>query len=126
MQRIDFAHTDIFDLDDNKGYDLVLCLGLMYHLTDPVTVAKKLYKLTNNLLVVDSTTIVSPEKYLEIGDHEKHPSISKTEFAFIPSKSALIEIFRHAGFSKIDHYRCEDETVKPYYTGTRTLLLLEK
>ena len=55
--KVESLDSDLFDLDPQvQGkFDVVLFLGVLYHLTDPFGGLKKVADMTNDLLIVEST-----------------------------------------------------------------------
>ena len=129
-RRIEFRHDSLFTAAlDPAGYDLVLCLGLMYHLTDPFGAARRIAQATNRLAIVDSSCSDLEGKVLEFANGAKYFFNGKDEFAFVPTREALIEIMRQAGFARVSPWRPEPD--HPGYReygpqGFRLLLVCEK
>lgn len=115
LGRPRFERRDFFDLpEEPERYDLILFLGLMYHLTDPLGAARKLYRMSRGMVVVDSSLSPLPGAVLEIGDASKYIFCGAGEFAFVPTIAALIAILRQAGFSKVTRWTPETSTTIPY------------
>lgn len=129
-QRVEFHVADYHDvqLPDN-GFDLVLALGMMYHLTDVYGVAQRLTRATGRVAIIDSSVSDQPGDVLEIPPEGKYFWISKGEFSFVPSRGALRRIFQQAGFAKVTPWMPEEghPCYKEYGpNGFRHILVCEK
>ena len=60
--RYDFVEANLFDLDLRKfgEFDIVLCLGLLYHISKPIDLMERIGHVSTDLLIVD--TAISPAK----------------------------------------------------------------
>jgi SAM-dependent methyltransferase len=94
---------DIEDPDLSKlgTYDLVLCLGLLYHLENPFRALRNLAALTGKVLVLE--TRVAPFNsnvaLLYQENHEVDQGLSY--IAMIPSRGCLVKMLYKAGFSYV-------------------------
>ena len=112
-----------------RQFDVVICLGLMYHLTDPLRAAQILAHCAKDLVIIDSLVTSREGFVLELGDPEKFVGCSPREFSFVPSCDMLIRLFRQAGLSTIERFMPPADTpgpVEPYLTGKRVLLIGRK
>jgi len=55
----DFMHCD---LDDVGRWDIVLFLGLLYHLDDPIGALRRLYAITSQQAIVETEAVAIPER----------------------------------------------------------------
>lgn len=129
-QRIQFDIGDYntIDLPEN-GFDLVLSLGMMYHLTDVFGVAQRIARTTGRVAIIDSSVSDLTGDVLEIPPEGKYFWISKGEFSFVPTREAMRRIFLQAGFTKVTPWMPEEGHVcyKEYGpTGFRHILVCEK
>ncbi len=96
------------DLDpaDVGQFDLVLFLGVFYHLRDPIAVLDRLRRITRGTLVLETHTLIPVM-------HGRYPLVSffpgdgleagaRFEFCAIPTEEALRQMLRSAGFQKIE------------------------
>jgi len=129
LDCIEFRSQDLLELEEGETFDLVLCLGLFYHLTDPVGAARRIHALARGVVVIDTVLSLTPEPVLEIGDPAKFRGISPTEFSFVPSASALTRILEHVGFGSVQRWQPPPEhspVLRPYVEGTRAIFLVRK
>jgi tRNA (mo5U34)-methyltransferase len=67
-ERYDFILGDLFETDLGRfgTFDVVLCLGLMYHVSKPVELMEKISEVNNDVLVIDTTLSVANGSFLEL------------------------------------------------------------
>ncbi len=130
FNRIDFRLQDLLRWQPpDREFDVVLCLGLMYHLTDPWRAAQILAAAAKDLVIINSLVTGREGLVLELGDPQKFAGCSPREFSFVPSRDMLIRLFRQAGLSTVEPYVPPADTpgpVEPYLTGQRVLLIGRK
>lgn len=54
LPNLTFVQDDVKQLDKYGEFDVILCLGLFYHLDNPVSFMKLMGKLTRSILVLDT------------------------------------------------------------------------
>jgi len=59
--NIDFKCMDVFDLPLSKKYDIILCAGGLYHLSDPKKLLKLSYEIAKRYLVLQSVITLETE-----------------------------------------------------------------
>jgi hypothetical protein len=122
INNISFRVDDLFNVrpETYGTFDLTLCLGLLYHLEDPMGALRLLRSLTRELCVIDTQVLrasssVSVDRgpreelvetndvvaVLEEREWQWNPLASVTGISLVPNKSALVAMLRHAGFSEI-------------------------
>jgi SAM-dependent methyltransferase len=99
--NIGFAVRNIEDasVTDLGTFDLVLCLGLLYHLENPFRAVRNLFALTRKVCIIE--TMVAPfsapiAAFVEEGDGQDQ---GRNYLAQIPSESWFLKALRKAGFS---------------------------
>jgi hypothetical protein len=87
-----------------------------------------LFQATRDLALVDSAVSDREGAVLELGDGRKYSCCSENEFAFVPTREALIRILNHVGFSKVEPWLPVDPDVLGAYgpSGHRVLLLAQR
>ena len=104
-RRYDFVEGNIFDLDLRKfgKFDVVLCLGLMYHISKPMELLEQISKVDSDVLVIDTTIAKAQGSYLRI----KHEPLNEPrnavdhELVMIPTERAVHELVTHFGYSVV-------------------------
>lgn len=87
---------------DNENYDITLMYGILYHLSAPIDVLKRIGDITTSMLLVNSH--VSPEEMPVLILKREDPGKDSTGFQELitrPSQTALVEMLDFAGFDLI-------------------------
>lgn len=129
---VNFVVHNIEDLSvQNLGtYDLVLCLGLLYHLENPFLAIRNLYALTRKIVIVESIVASARSPIAWLVDECEGDDQGLHHVAFIPSEKSIIKMLYRAGFSRVyrvallpDH---EDFRYRPFRGRRRTILVASK
>ncbi|MGI8741181.1 MAG: methyltransferase domain-containing protein [Bryobacteraceae bacterium] len=114
--RAEYRQMDVYDLTpDRIGYfDIVLFMGVIYHLKHPLLALERVCALTKDLAAVDS--FVLREKHRRLGGVksgvEKRPVMEfyetdefggQTDNWVGPSLACLMAFCRTAGFARVEH-----------------------
>jgi len=78
--------------------DLVLALGLLYHLENPFRVVRQLRSVTRKLLVVESMCMDDPNPVLYLRDEGHGEDQGLRYVAFYPTEACLAKMLYRAGF----------------------------
>ena len=120
--QLRFEHSDIFDLDTAAlgQFDVVLMLGLLYHLENPVGALRIARALCRNLFVIETQVVPGMSGMVDYGSYrfvrpltgsfgmidetsETHgPEASVTGVCLVPSVEALIWLLHKVGFSRVE------------------------
>lgn len=88
---------------EGESYDVVLSMGLLYHLTDPVTHLRVLRRLAREAVLVETLTHARERDYwlLELEDPQ---GITKAwgGVSWIPHYADVPELLRRVGFSSVE------------------------
>ncbi|PAF50206.1 hypothetical protein BKH43_05580 [Helicobacter sp. 13S00401-1] len=84
-----------------KSFDLVLCLGVLYHRKDPLNTLKELFNITkkDGALILE-TLIINSKSPLSYTPYPTYAGMKNVYFLFSPS--ALVNLSLHAGFKNCD------------------------
>jgi tRNA (mo5U34)-methyltransferase len=92
------------DLDELGQFDVVLYLGVLYHMKEPLTCLERVRSVTNEVAVIETEAV-----HINGLDHEAllqfHAGSSlRTDFGnwYVPTIEALHNLCRAAGFSRVD------------------------
>ena len=122
LDRLSFSQGDVHELDAQATgtFDLVLMLGLLYHLENPVGALRACRELCSGLCVIETQVVPGLGGYVDYGSYqyvkelkgsfgvvdetdETHgPEASITGICLVPSLDALVWILRKVGFSRVD------------------------
>jgi hypothetical protein len=143
--RLHFEQADVFDLDPERlgKFDVVLVLGLVYHVENPVGALRIARACTRTLCVVESqlTRQVAPVTfgagpgeptailpgsfgaYIE-PDSEANPLASAAGvLSLVPNRAALELMLTAAGFAQIDIPTAQAHHAQHYINGDRAVAL---
>ena len=129
FSQVNFVQGDVRDLNPNKygAFDIVLCLGLLYHLdaVDAIRLLKSTYDVCNRFVLIDTQIAVTPAESREINgeiywgsvyrEHETtaSPEVKVAtlgaslddEFSFWFTRASLLNALRVAGFTSVFEVR---------------------
>jgi tRNA (mo5U34)-methyltransferase len=130
--RYSFRTGNVFtdDFSAEGPFDIVLCLGLMYHVNKPVELLEKMSAVNTDVLVID--TAIS--KYAGSGVRFGHDTLDGPknaidyETVFIPSRRGMIELARIFGYTVVPlALRATNfDGMKGYIRGGRLAFLCAK
>ena len=143
-EGISFHQEDVSNLTPERFgmFDLTLCLGLLYHLENPMDTLRRVRAVTTDLCVIDTqvlrvsapatTAWITDDRLIEtedvIGIIEEpdaiwNPAASVTGLSMVMNYSALLKMLQHAGFKEIERVEPFDGCFQPYATFDRVVLL---
>lgn len=133
--RTDFETTG-WALGLKKSYDIVLCLGIIYHLQNPFLFLRNLYEVTNKVAVVESDTPVvkgdlHPKEFSRISLNRDVVTLEKGVvrqlIEFRPNREALIAMLHAVGFKKVVALPPSDTVDDVYFkNGEKSMMLAFK
>ena len=96
VENISFEIGDVNDLEEmfKEKFDLVLCLGLLYHVENPKEIIKKVANISD-FVIFETIANVSKQESELIDDRDI------TVDGFVPTVPWLKEAFEEAGFTEI-------------------------
>jgi len=126
--EVRFRVADLYDMESlYEPHDVVLALGFMYHLSNPIEVARQLGRVTRELLVVDSnvnTLNGSVCVYRPEDPSLHHNGVEPA--VMVPNRNALVGMLRDAGFETVLQVQPPAWMPPMYREGRRVLLLASK
>jgi hypothetical protein len=104
-QRYDFRCANLFDLaaEDLGTFDVVLCLGLLYHTCKPMELLEWVSRVNTDLLLIDTTLSPHPGAVLEFA-HEPADdprTACDRELVLFPSRGAVLAMVRSLGYEAV-------------------------
>jgi 2-polyprenyl-3-methyl-5-hydroxy-6-metoxy-1,4-benzoquinol methylase len=130
--RYGFIKGNVLEIDFKKygTFDIVLFLGLLYHINKPVCLMEKITEINSDILIIDTRVSKAKGSFLEI----LHESIDDPRHAvdyqlvFRPTKKAVFDIVRQFGYNAIMlKPQFNDYTgANVYRKGTRKAFLCAK
>ena len=132
FERLSFVQDDVRNLSRSKygEFDIVLCLGLLYHLDQPdcFDMLKKIEEVCTGFAVIDTQIAISQSPQVDVSwlgrsyrgwryrehsedatPYQKEQMMGASldnEFAFWLTRSSLLNALRHVGFTSV--YECQN------------------
>src|SRR5882672_10265444 len=123
---VEFRRLNVYELSPRTvgQFDITLALGLLYHLKHPILALENLYRVTKELLVIETAimppkqtpksftysfgatkTVLHPLAYVE------NPADAKEQVFnwFLPSVEALTALLRNTGFAEVELVEVKDD-----------------
>jgi len=128
FENVSFSVSDADDLP-REQWDVVLNLGVLYHVVNPLQFIRQTYELCRKFAIVDTVVHHEPvAAYFMFGDKDVSlPEEGRENYELHPSYRAAIETIRYAGFR--DVIEIVGEAKRPhqlYADGTRRCFLAIK
>lgn len=140
LENLEVAHQDVRELSTDRQYDVVLCLGLLYHLDGPsaVKLCHDMAKITRGIAVVDTSIALRGNQRLEadgrvyagrlVREFDRGASRKEQEElswsaignpeSFWLTRSSLFNLLSDAGFTSVFELRM------PHYHAPRNRVAL--
>ncbi len=100
--RYRFEMGDVFNLDlgEEEPFDIVLCLGLLYHVTKPFELMERISAWNTDLVVIDTAVDSSLGSVFRIqGENVEDPrSAIDSDVALHPSRKAVAQLAHSHGY----------------------------
>ena len=103
--NVQFRVLDFWDMNPETmggSFDVVLNLGILYHLPDPLEALKRTRQMANGYIILDTMLVRSEDSIIRI-DWEKPNDINQAATAGIvawPSRSGVELMLKHIGLSR--------------------------
>lgn len=133
-EAIAFREQDLFTYEVEKTYDIVLNLGLMYHVSMPFEMMQKTYAMTGEVAVID--TVAHREAFsgfvLGTGEAAVDHAATAIGVELHPTYRALIDLAYMVGFKEVIELRglpgpdWDGFDSDPYGNGTRRCIVAIK
>ncbi len=105
---VEHRRADVHDLDPDEigQFDLVLLLGVFYHLRNPLTALERIARVTKRLLICE-THVLLPfvhERYplVPFFPGDEHAEEARYEMCAMPTLAALTQMLQSVGFSNVE------------------------
>ena len=103
--RYRFMQKDIFDLKPEElgTFDIVFCLGLMYHISKPVELMECISAVNKDILLIDTTLSPLGGASFQVAheDLDEPRNAIDYELVLIPTRKAVVEMTRQFGYSTL-------------------------
>jgi SAM-dependent methyltransferase len=128
VENVSFAVNDVDDLRVGE-WDVVLNLGVLYHVLNPFELIRRTHALCRSIAVIDTVCHTEPvSAFIVMGDKDTNrTSEGKAEFELHPTYRAVIDLMVDAGFSEIFEVVGRGDYIHDLYeTGNRRCFLAVK
>ncbi len=105
--NIDFRLMDAEDVRIRQfgQFDLVLCMGLYYHLENPFAAFRNCSSLTRQIAIVEGMCVPGTEPILAVRDEGPTEDQGLRHVALYPSENGLIKLLYRAGYPHVYRFR---------------------
>jgi len=86
-------------------FDLVLCLGLLYHLENPFVAVRNLFAMTGKVAILEGVCVPGDEPIFAVRDESPTEDQGLRHVALYPSESGLVKLLYRSGFSHVYRLR---------------------
>ena len=104
-KQYQFIQKNIFELDPKilGTFDVVFCLGLMYHVSKPMSLMESISQVNSDILLIDTTLSRLNGSHFQVAHEplEEPRNAVDYELVLIPTKSAVVEMAAQFGYSTI-------------------------
>jgi tRNA (mo5U34)-methyltransferase len=129
VDNVSFTVSAAEEFEPGRRWDVVLNLGLLYHVTQPIELVRKTYELCCELAIIDTVCFPEPvSAFILYGDKDVGRLVEgKESYELVPTYRAVIDVMRHVGFSEVIEVVGKAERGhKLYDTGNRRCFLAVK
>lgn len=130
--RYEFIAGNVFEFDFQKygNFDIVLCLGLIYHVSKPMLLMEQISKVNTDILVIDTDLLRAPGSYLEFYYDNIEDPVAAVDYQLVihPTKQAVFKMAKQFNYSVVMlKPRLQDyKGVRDYKYGLRRAFLCAK
>jgi|SRR5713226_6585700 len=116
--EITFITRNVEDstLPEIGTFDFVLCVGLLYHLENPLRAIRNLRAMTGKVLLVESMCIPGRDASMALLDEDRAHDQGLDYVAFYPTEACLVKMLYRAGFPFV--YTFEHLPEDPQFSTT--------
>lgn len=111
--KVEDMEIDIMELSPDKigSWDLVLCLGVLYHLRHPLLALERVFSVTGKQLILETVVeLFSEDKPAMVFYPGTELANDPTNW-WGPNQSAVIAMLKDVGFSKVELASLEDNPI---------------
>jgi 2-polyprenyl-3-methyl-5-hydroxy-6-metoxy-1,4-benzoquinol methylase len=129
IENVSFEVRDADDIPTDTQWDVVLNLGVLYHMLNPFDFIRRTFELCRSFAVIDTVCHTEPVSgYFVMGDKDVNVTAEGRESRELhPTYRAVIDTIRHAGFREIFEVVGRSEIPHQLYaSGSRRCLLAMK
>jgi FkbM family methyltransferase len=104
---VDFRVADAEDaaIRSLGKFDLVLCLGLLYHLENPFAVIRNLFAMAGKVAILEGMCLPGDEPVLAVRDEGPTEDQGLRHVALYPTENGLVKLLYRSGFPFVYRFR---------------------
>ena len=129
IDNVTFRTLDAAELEPGRRWDLVLNLGVLYHVTEPLQFVRRTYELCGRAAVIDTVCHREPvSAFFMVADRDvvSHAE-GRESMELLPTYRAVVDTVRYAGFRDVIELTGHCERPHPSYAqATRRCFLCVK
>jgi tRNA (mo5U34)-methyltransferase len=102
--RFRFEEANIFTHEFAEKFDVVLCLGLMYHIAKPMELFEIMDRVSAEMVVIDTSVSFAPHSFFEISrdrNMDDPRNAVDYEIVLVPTRGALIDLAAEFGYKTV-------------------------
>lgn len=101
--RFRFEQANIFEHDFSERFDVVLCLGLLYHVSKPVELLEVITGTGAELLVIDTNVFPLPFSCFKVRREDVESAWHAVDYELVmaPTRQAVIDLCGQFGFETV-------------------------
>jgi SAM-dependent methyltransferase len=132
--KYQFELCDLFDFlrEREDRFDVVLCLGLLYHIDEPMNLLKLIFERLDDMLIIDTVVCQSNKAMISLRPTPPRKRLlasAKIGLELAPSPKAVHWMAMNRGFAHVRTLRGEFSRFSPlwqYATGRRMAFAMTK
>jgi tRNA (mo5U34)-methyltransferase len=129
VTNVAFDVSDFDTYGTSGQWDVVLNLGVLYHVTNPLQFVRRTYELCRRFAIIDTTCSLEPfAGYALIGDKDiDDPIMGRESWELHPTYRGAIDTIKYAGFREVVEIRGTADPPHLFYeVGERRCFLAIK
>jgi hypothetical protein len=129
VDNVAFAVSDVDALGTAEQWDVVMNLGVLYHVVNPLQFIRQTYELCRSFAIIDTMVHREPVSgYFLCGDIDvTNPGQGRESYELRPTYRGAIDTIRYAGFRDVFEIVGDAETPHEFYSnGSRRCFLAIK
>jgi tRNA (mo5U34)-methyltransferase len=101
--RYRFDQGNIFEHRFTERFDVVLCLGFLYHVSKPVELMELVSSLGAEILVIDTNVFPAPSSFFRVRRENVEASWHAVDYelVMVPTRQAVIDLCGQFGFKTV-------------------------
>jgi FkbM family methyltransferase len=118
---VDFRVADAEDVAIRSlgKFDLVLCLGLLYHLENPFAVIRNLFAIAGKVAILEGMCLPGDEPVLAVRDEGPTEDQGLRHVALYPTENGLVKLLYRSGFPFVYRFRIKPHHVDYHESAVR-------